>query len=364
MKDKIIVFGRGWYFNKKREGILQKYEIKAILDNSVFQEKDELGIPVYPLNYIKKLPKLPIVIMALNFWEMFRQLIAEGVAEERIRLGTHIMPFFDESERALYEHDSRIVIQDGKVRLTCDKGDFFLKNQEEYKKIIRSMMTDCDPIIDAIHTLPCVPISRRYGLERGKPIDRYYIEKFLKNFQNYILGDVMEIGDDRYTKKFGNSVEKSYILHVWENQNVLCGNLETGEGLIENSVNCLICTQTIQMIYDIHKVVQNIWRILKPGGVALITAHGIGELSLYDYYNWGEYWRFTSKSMRTLMEECFESKDIVVENYGNVKVAVALLYGLCIEDLVEEDFKYDDEQYPLVVAAKVRKSDNSNMQKQ
>jgi len=117
----------------------------------------------------------------------------------------------------------------------------------------------------------------------------------------------------------------------------------------------MICTQTIQMIYDIHAVVKNIYRLLKPGGTLLLTASGISQISKNDYDNWGEYWRFTKISMEKLMEEVFPKESILVESWGNVKTAIGFMYGFCQEDLTEDDYGYNDDQYPLIVTAKCKK---------
>ena len=47
------------------------------------------------------------------------------------------------------------------------------------------------------------PINPVFGLRRGQPVDRYYIEAFLRKNSSDIYGRVMEIGDDTYTRKFG-----------------------------------------------------------------------------------------------------------------------------------------------------------------
>src|SRR5262249_47025681 len=59
------------------------------------------------------------------------------------------------------------------------------------------------------------PFSRAWGTDRGLPIDRYYIEKFLAEHSSDIYGHVLEIGDNRYTSKFGSDkVVQSDVLHV------------------------------------------------------------------------------------------------------------------------------------------------------
>jgi hypothetical protein len=95
--------------------------------------------------------------------------------------------------------------------------------------------------------------------------------------------------------------------------------------------------------------------LLKHGGVSLITVSGLEEISMYDYSNWGEYWRFTEQSLKRLFSDKFGDENVQVESFGNVKIAMGIIYGLCVEDLKEEDFKYNDKQYQVVVTARVRK---------
>src|SRR5215203_4909822 len=61
------------------------------------------------------------------------------------------------------------------------------------------------------------PISRNYGWERGTPIDRFYIDRFLTRHATDITGRVLEIGDDEYTRGYGaDRVTKSDVLHASE----------------------------------------------------------------------------------------------------------------------------------------------------
>ena len=60
-----------------------------------------------------------------------------------------------------------------------------------------------------------IPISRDFGFDRGQPIDRLYIERFLERNAAAIGGRVLEIGDDTYTRRFGGDrVSSVDILHV------------------------------------------------------------------------------------------------------------------------------------------------------
>ena len=43
------------------------------------------------------------------------------------------------------------------------------------------------------------PIDSGFGLGRGKPVDRHYIEDFLARHRGDIRGRVLEVGEDAYT---------------------------------------------------------------------------------------------------------------------------------------------------------------------
>jgi SAM-dependent methyltransferase len=141
------------------------------------------------------------------------------------------------------------------------------------------------------------PISKIYGLDRGQPIDRYYIERFLTVYASDVKGHVLEIADDVYTRKFGGSrVTKSDVLHLEHGHPkvTIVADLTRGDSLPSNTFDCLICTQILPFIYDVRTAVKTLYRILKPGGVLLVTMSGISKISRYDMERWGHYWHFTS----------------------------------------------------------------------
>lgn len=356
--EEIIVFGTGRYYQSKKEDLQKKYKIVGFLDNAAKPgEAGKFeGMELYHPEDFSLLPEIPILIMSAKFYEMSMQLLTLGIAKDRIRFGAKLIPYYDEAERIFADLNLEFLVEDSKLILQNNENTYSFANEKEYKKILRELYKDRNPYIKLFTDMPLKPVSKRFGDEIGTPIDRYYIEKFLIDNQRYIHGSVMEIADNSYTMRFGMNVSDSYILHVngW-GKNVIKGNLATGEGIKENMVDCLICTQTIQFIYDISAVTANIYKILKPGGTALITAAGIAQLSMYDYQNWGEYWRFTDLAMRKMLCEYFPEGSVEVCSYGNVKTGISFMYGLCVENLLESDFDYNDMQYPMIVAAIARK---------
>ena len=67
--------------------------------------------------------------------------------------------------------------------------------------------------IKRLFVFDCVnPISSVFGFDRGKPIDRYYIEKFISDNSSTIKGDILEVEDNKYTILHAKVKFKSYIL--------------------------------------------------------------------------------------------------------------------------------------------------------
>lgn len=203
------------------------------------------------------------------------------------------------------------------------------------------------------------PISCVFGFDRGQPIDRYFIESFLDENSNCIQGRVLEIADNEYTLKFGkNNVTKSDVLHAVEGnpKATIVGDLVTGEGLPENAFDCFILTQTLQFIFDIDSAVKNVVKCLKPGGTVLITVAGISQISRYDMDRWGDFWRFTDKSLRMIFEKYVPTENITVRTYGNILTSIAFLHGLAVDELTQEEVNYIDRDYQMVITAVIRKS--------
>lgn len=204
------------------------------------------------------------------------------------------------------------------------------------------------------------PISTVFGFDRGKPIDRYYIEKFLEANSKDIKGHVLEIGDNSYTMQYGaTKVIKSDVLHATAGNPAatIVADITKADNIPSNSFDCIVLTQTLYLIYDIKAATKELYRILKPHGVMLITVPGISQISRYDMDNWGDYWRFTNLSAQKLFEEVFTPSNIEVKTYGNVLVATAGLYGLAVEDLTPDKFEYNDKDYQLIITARLVKDD-------
>lgn len=201
------------------------------------------------------------------------------------------------------------------------------------------------------------PISRKFGFDRGTPIDRVYIESFLQKNKSDITGVVCEIADSEYSKKYGLNVIKFEILHYTNDNHkaTIVGDLTKIETLPNNAIDCLILTQTLNFIEDIDSAIKGIYHILKPNGVALITVAGLCQISRYDMDRWGDYWRFTDLSLQKVLMKCFEEKQITIETFGNVLTATSLLQGINAEELSNDELEFKDKDYQVIITARVQK---------
>jgi SAM-dependent methyltransferase len=200
------------------------------------------------------------------------------------------------------------------------------------------------------------PISRGFGWNRGEPIDRFYVESFLRAYAADIKGRVLEVGDATYTRAFGGGkVTRSDVLHAVEGNPAatIVGDLESGRNLPQGAFDCIILTQTVHCLYDARAAVENARRALAPGGVLLATLPGISQVSRYDMDRWGDYWRFTSTSAHRLFADAFGGEDRVqIETFGNVLAAVGLLHGLDRRELKELELAHVDPDYEVTIGVR------------
>jgi SAM-dependent methyltransferase len=206
-------------------------------------------------------------------------------------------------------------------------------------------------------------MSRSLGRDRGLPIDRVYIERFLAANADDIRGRVLEIDNDRYTRKYGGGrVTKADVLHVNASnpRATIVADLTCADHIASNLFDCIVLTQTLPFIYDVHAVVRTLHRILKPGGVLLATAGGITQISRRDMERWGHYWNFTTLSMRSLFEEVFPATGLSVDSAGNVLAATAFLHGLAADELRPDELDYRDADYELLITVRAVKPQHAD----
>jgi SAM-dependent methyltransferase len=190
---------------------------------------------------------------------------------------------------------------------------------------------------------------------RGSPVDRYYIERFLNHHAADIRGRVLECESNAYTIRFGGTrVTHSDVLNMEANNpnSTYVEDLAGHNDLPDQAFDCIILTQVLQLIYDLKASLSTVYRILKPGGIVLVTVPGITPYHP-ELQPWN--WALTTASAERLFQERFPPEGISVEVHGNIFAAVAFLHGIASEELRRSELDYNDPSYPITIAVRAVK---------
>lgn len=197
------------------------------------------------------------------------------------------------------------------------------------------------------------PASRSFGFDRGTPIDRVYIESFLSEHADAITGDILEIGDNQYTQKFGKHIKRSVVLAgSVPDAECYSGDLTNVQSLATlGRFDCVIATQVLNFIFELDAAMHGIKSLLKENGVVLVTLAGLAPVSRYDAERWGDYWRFSDMSAKKLFEKHFES-GVDITCFGNLISATGILHGLSAEELRRDEMAHTDPDYQVLIGVK------------
>jgi SAM-dependent methyltransferase len=200
------------------------------------------------------------------------------------------------------------------------------------------------------------PLSQHWGRERGTPVDRYYIERFLADNGHAIRGRVLELMNADYTHRFGTAVTSSEVLDIdpGNPEATVIADLAAADAIDDATFDCFILTQTLQYIFEVDSAIRHAHRILRPGGTLLCTvpvASRIGGRQIDS-----EYWRFTPAVCARLFEDIFSRDAVEVRGRGSVLTCVAFLVGMAAEELTAQELETDDPFFPLLVTVRATRT--------
>lgn len=255
----------------------------------------------------------------------------------------------------------------------------FLVSQQEYTRSLESRTASLEAelgglrheIADAVAALESrglsrvdwgdlrrvQPISQHWGWDRGKPVDRHYIDGFLETHRADVRGSVLEVRDPVYTQRFGgDAVTAGDVIDIDPGNGMatVIADLRHADAIPEATYDCIILTQTLQLIDDIPAVLAECARILRPGGVLLATVPSVIRVDDEGGLD-GDFWRLTEASARKLFAEVFPIDAFEVTAYGNVMTCAAFLYGLSVEEMAPADLDHADPIFPVVIAIRAVK---------
>jgi len=200
------------------------------------------------------------------------------------------------------------------------------------------------------------PLSDAWGRDRGTPIDRYYIERFLEQHRDLVRGRVLEVMNADYTRRFGGRVDESDVLDLDPDNTeaTFVADLAAADDVPSDTFDCFILTQTLQYVYDVRAAVRHAHRVLRPGGSLLCTVPSVSRIGRK--FADTEYWRFTEASCSRLFREAFDGGDVEVRARGNVLTCMGFLTGIAREELSSRELESDDAYFPLLVTVRATKA--------
>ena len=205
-----------------------------------------------------------------------------------------------------------------------------------------------------------LPMSYLWGLDRGVPIHRHYVEQFLREFSSDIRGHSLEFQDDSYTSRFGaGRITKSDILHKeYGNPNAtnpnatILADITQPNDIAAVQFDCIICTYVLNFISDVDAALSELCRILKPGGVLLAAVPQINMVAPYG----PDLWRWTPEGFRLKLAKFFGAPNITVRAYGNSLTAAGDIRGLVADEFTRAQLDYHDPRFGIVVCARAVKA--------
>ncbi|MEQ1897751.1 MAG: polysaccharide deacetylase family protein [Vicinamibacterales bacterium] len=202
------------------------------------------------------------------------------------------------------------------------------------------------------------PLSHEWGYDRGTPVDRPLIERYLAAHAEDIRGTVLEIQENDYARKFGASrLERADVLDldVGNARATTIGDLRAVDHIASETYDAIVLTQTLHVIGDMRAVIRECERLLKPGGVLLATLPSASRVCL-EYGPEGDFWRVTDAGARRLFAEVFPAFAVDTTALGNALVNAGFGFGLASEELPAGAYDTNDPYFPMVIGVRARKS--------
>jgi hypothetical protein len=201
------------------------------------------------------------------------------------------------------------------------------------------------------------PFSPCFGLDRGTPVDRVFIETFLSARAHLIRGRVLEVSEDAYASTLrvdrGGSLE---IIDVDSDNaaTTITADLCSPGSLPSRRYDCAIVTQTLQYLRHPTLAIRNLHDCLAPGGSLLVTVPGITRIDP-GAGRVADRWRLTPLGLHDILGVAFDPGSIICAGYGDLHTAAAFLYGLSAEEIELAPGDERTSDFAVVVCGEARR---------
>jgi glycosyltransferase involved in cell wall biosynthesis len=226
------------------------------------------------------------------------------------------------------------------------------------KRIVRRALDTIElsriPRVRARMGIGCEPLSQSWSFDRGLPIHRYYVERFLRECASDIHGRCLEFQEDSYTTRFGGTaVRKLDVLHLdASNPNAtIAADLTRPNDVPSNAFDCIICTHVLHVVDDVTAFVRELHRILAPEGVLLMATPFVSMCGPQSH----ELSRLTPEGLRRLLASVFADARVSIRPYGNSLTAAGELRGLVVAEFSAAELDLEDARFAVEICARAAK---------
>lgn len=173
--------------------------------------------------------------------------------------------------------------------------------------------------------------------------DRILIAKQVACYAPSLKGDLLDVGSGR-SRRYASvctNVTSYKTMDVSDaGKPDIVGSAEAIP-CDDASFDSVLCTQVLEHVPHPVKVIQEIYRVLKPGGQCLLTAPQWNELHEIPH----DYFRYTCYGLRTL----FEDAGFKVEHIEQRGGYHALRTQICIRYLIDRFHPYENRLAMLII---------------
>lgn len=201
--------------------------------------------------------------------------------------------------------------------------------------------------------LPRRPLCQLFGMQRGTPLDRYYLTRFVEDVRPAVTpaGHVLDVGGET-----ANRIE--YRLHGVRRYDALdvaggpgvtvVGDAADPGTVAAGSVDTVLLFNMLEHTPQPRVVVDNVHAWLRPGGTCLAMVPAAQRL--HDFPR--DYGRPSPATLAGLFDGFAEVES---RSYGNLATAIGSLAGLAAEEFDRETLDEQLPDYPVAVCLRARK---------
>jgi hypothetical protein len=196
------------------------------------------------------------------------------------------------------------------------------------------------------------PFSEYFGFDRGTPIDRYYLDRFLSAHRLEIHGEVLEIQLPDCARRYGQGVTAVHTVDIDPRFSpTYCCDLASAGIIADARYDCFLLPNTLPYLRHLERALVEALRIVRPGGTILATASTFVPLVT----DMADYWRLSAAGWEELASKAWPDCRLTVESHGNCLSAVAAMLGLASEELSPAELDGRDPRYPVLVTLHCQK---------